>query len=56
MLVLGLDHFKAVNDTLGHRVGDKLLRGVGKRLRSMLRDDMRWPGSTPTNSQSSRAG
>ena len=39
VLVLGLDHFKAVNDTLGHGIADKLLRGVGKRLRSMLRDD-----------------
>src|ERR1700736_5495447 len=39
VLVLGLDNFKAVNDTLGHGVGDKLLRGVAKRLRSTLRED-----------------
>jgi len=39
VLMLGLDNFKAVNDTLGHGVGDKLLRGVAKRLRSTLRED-----------------
>jgi diguanylate cyclase (GGDEF)-like protein/PAS domain S-box-containing protein len=39
VLVLGLDNFKAVNDTLGHGIGDKLLRGVAKRLRSTLRDE-----------------
>jgi diguanylate cyclase (GGDEF)-like protein/PAS domain S-box-containing protein len=39
VLVLGLDNFKSVNDTLGHGVGDKLLRAVAKRLRSTLRDE-----------------
>ena len=39
VLMLGLDNFKAVNETLGHGTGDKLLRAVAKRLRSTLREE-----------------
>ncbi len=40
LLLINLDGFKGINETLGHRTGDRLLREVASRLRSLAQPHM----------------
>jgi diguanylate cyclase (GGDEF)-like protein len=38
LLMMDVDHFKHLNDTMGHKAGDELLRDIGQIIRSGIRE------------------
>jgi diguanylate cyclase (GGDEF)-like protein/PAS domain S-box-containing protein len=59
VLLIDIDRFKAVNDTMGNAAGDELIVEVGRRLSACLRNDdtmARPSGTTPSDGDVSRLG
>ncbi len=55
LILLDLDNFKRLNDALGHRAGDELIRKVASDLSSLL-EDARWCDGQDLNPTLSRLG
>lgn len=56
VLFLDFDRFKVINDTLGHEAGDRLLKGITDRLRTVLRESDSVGRLNPGSSTAARLG
>ena len=56
LLIINLDRFKTVNDTMGYHIGDQLLQQVSERLTATVRNNTYQFSSTPQEPESASSG